>query len=96
MGNHLQAHLYGEFRNDIPAKPHHSKEMICITNKSHPDQLALPIFKGCDTLWKGFKDTVSRMPNENFLGTRNLALKEEMPYEWKTFKEAHDIALNFA
>jgi hypothetical protein len=50
---------------------------------------------GCTTLNAGFAQTVARLPEENFLGTRNKDLPG-MPYEWKTFKQIDTLAENFA
>jgi len=81
----VPTHQYAFFREDKPATPGHSPELICIQNKDHPDKYADGTFKGCQTLDQAIKYALNHHPNENFLGTRQKD-KEGMPYEWKTYK----------
>ena len=50
---------------------------------------------GCETILDCFEYSVKRVPNRQFLGTRNLN-KEGKPYEWKTFKEVSELKDNLA
>jgi long-chain acyl-CoA synthetase len=96
MGNQPSTkYQYAFFREDIPPKAGHSKELVCIQNKDHPGQVAPPIFKGCKTLWEGFTYALNKFPSEKFLGTRNKD-KDGLPYEWKTFHEVGVLASQFA
>lgn len=82
--NPTSTYQYAIFREDIPQKPGYSKELICIANKNHPDQVVTPVYNGFTTIWEGFENTVKRFGNRQFLGTRNKN-KQGGPYEWKTF-----------
>jgi hypothetical protein len=67
----------------------------CIANKDHPDEVTPAECNGCRTLDAGFRKTVERMGDEQFLGTRNKD-KEGKPYEWKTYAEIDELAESFA
>lgn len=48
-----------------------------------------------DTLYKAFKRSVTRFPNNNFLGTRDEK-QDGRPYVWKTWRECDTISTNLA
>jgi hypothetical protein len=48
-----------------------------------------------DTVLKAFKRSVSRFPDNNFLGTRDPT-QEGSPYVWKSWKQCDQITDNFA
>ena len=75
--------------------PGYTRELINITNIDNPDARVPTHYRGCKTLWEGFKQTVDTMPDENFLGTRNSS-KEGRPYEWKTYQEIESLSGKFA
>lgn len=52
-------------------------------------------YEGNKTIWDAYMKTLKKFPNHKHLGTRNFD-KEGAPYEWKTFREVHDLAINFA
>jgi hypothetical protein len=47
-----------------------SKDIISYKYRNNPAQLDNVVHKGCDTLWKCFKRTVWRQPNDPFMGER--------------------------
>jgi len=47
-----------------------TKDIIAYSNKNDPSNLDRTVHKGCDTLWKCFKRTVWRTPDNYFLGER--------------------------
>lgn len=84
------------------AKPtDRSKDIISYKYRNDPVSLDDVCHKGCDTIWKCFKRTVWRQPNDPFLGERkplnqsiiqekyNLSrANEELgEYQWQTWEE---------
>jgi hypothetical protein len=50
-------------------------------------------YNGLQTMWEGFERTVKRVPNNRFLGTRNVVTDDgKRSYSWKTFSEVHPIS----
>ena len=66
-----------------------------IANVKNPDRYIDAKPNGCSTLHECFEYTVKRIPNRQFLGTRNES-KEGKPYEWKTFREIAIIREHFS
>jgi hypothetical protein len=63
--------VYAIFDPLQKSKPENrSKDIISFKNKNNPSRLDTVNNKGCDTIWKCFKRTVWRLPNEAFLGER--------------------------
>ena len=85
---------YGYWRTDKPKEDGFSHELIStdsakITKDGQTDLdtlEALP-FPGVDTLLKGFKRNVERIPNNDMLGTR-VGDK----YEWQTWAQVDERA----
>jgi long-chain acyl-CoA synthetase len=48
-----------------------------------------------NTVLDAFRKTVKRIPNHEYLGTRNPDL-EGRPYEWMTWQEVHDLSENMS
>jgi hypothetical protein len=65
-------------------EPGFSQELICNVNENPNEYKATP-YPGEDTMLKSFKRTVKRLPDLEWLGSRNPAV-EGRPYEWKTWK----------
>lgn len=69
----------------------------CNYNKDHPEELAKPEINGMVTLLDAFKNTLLRVPNHRFLGTRNETDAEgTRVYSWKTFQEVAAIMEDLA
>lgn len=58
--------------------------------KTHEDVETLP-FKGVDTMLKAFRRTVQRIPNLEFMGTR-----DGDQYKWITWKETAHTCEHFS
>lgn len=91
----MTQYQYGIFREDIPQKAGHSKELICIANKDKPDYLAPGEIHGCKTWHEMFQRAVKKWPNNQFLGTRNKKI-DGNPYEWRTYREVDEIKEHLA
>ena len=83
---------YGYWRTDKPAESGFSHELIStdtakILDKTDLDTLEALPFEGVDTIFKGFKRNVERIPNNDMLGTRNGDR-----YEWKTWAQVDERA----
>ena len=52
-------------------------------------------FQGVDTIWKAFKHTVGRLPDSQYLGSRDPTQPGE-PYVWKTWREVDEIVEDMA
>jgi len=71
-----------------------TKDLIAYKNIHYPHQLDRTVELGCDTLWKCFKRTAWRYPNNPFLGVRKKITGfggSKMgatygEYQWQTFK----------
>ena len=66
-----------------------------IFNKDENDFKEIP-YPGIDTIWKAFKNTVNRIPDEFFLGTRDYTVDKSGPYVWKTWREVSIMADDYA
>jgi hypothetical protein len=95
---------YAEVRVDKQADPGHSREIVCINS----DPSVYDHFENWDytidgetTILGHLKKQVRNRPDRDWLGTRPpLGTKNEKgeplfgPYEWITFKQVDDIAIN--
>ncbi len=71
--------------------------MICEKHKDCPDFVDIGDYNGLQTMWEAFERTVKRVPNNRFLGTRNVVTDDgKRSYSWKTFSEVHQLANEFA
>jgi hypothetical protein len=64
-------------------------------NIENPDEVMKAEYRGCNTLWNGFKQTVQTMPDENFLGTRGTE-ENDKGYKWQTYKQIDEKVSSFA
>ena len=96
---------YANFRTDKPASAGYSAELISrrVEPKYFDDLGAQPSENYHPTLYAQFKSTVSAMPNEPFLGTRERLAEVDAKgkpvfgeYQWKTFGEVDRIAMNLS
>lgn len=65
-------HKYAELNKKGPKKEGYSHEICSVVNLAHPEQTTDANHNGCETIWEGWDQTRKRVPNANFLGTRNL------------------------
>ena len=83
--------FYSSWNDNVPQEPGFTKEMISSDTppSADLDSLEMLPFPGVDTLSKAFQRTVSRIPNNNWLGVR-----EGNSYEnnWISFKTAAQIS----
>jgi len=87
---------YGFWRTEKQKELGFSHELIScdfehIKHQTTMDKLESLPEPGMDTLVKGFETNVKRMPDQEFLGTRN-----GNHYEWMTFKQVDRAVKNFA
>jgi hypothetical protein len=98
---------YGFFREDKPAEPGFSKELISMDykkfeSKTTMDELNCWPHEGVDTLIKGLERIEKATPNHPLLGTKvsagtkNAAGDEEFKYEWMPIKEVMDTSKQLA
>ena len=59
-------------------------------NKDEKDFKEVPQ-EGIDTVWKCFKMQVNRIPEREWLGSRDFKNYARGPYIWKTWTEINDI-----
>jgi hypothetical protein len=67
----------------------------CITNKDRPEYLPQTELEGKNNIYEFYKETVQRIPDHPWLGTRNKN-KEGKPYEWKKLREVDEAKEQFA
>ena len=86
---------YGFWRTDKPKEPGFSHELISCDYEQIKDKTSMDELEcypaGVNTIVKAFERNVKRIPEQEFLGTRN-----NDHYEWLTFKQTHRLVLNFA
>ena len=87
---------YGFWRTDKPKEAGFSHELIScdfekIKHKTSMDKLECLPEPGMDTLLKAFEANVKRIPDREFLGTR-----EGDHYEWISWKQAQRAAFNLS
>jgi hypothetical protein len=97
---------YGKFRDDKPAKPGYSKELVSVNmNPACYEDISKIVpteHRDCDTLLKHFERHAKDRPTAPFLGQRPETNKSAKgndrfgPYEWKTFGEIKTISENVA
>ena len=69
---------------------------VCRSTKcTSPESSIDTVEEGVVTILKGFQRSVKRIPNSNFLGTRDEK-QEGRPYKWKTYSEADEISTALA
>jgi long-chain acyl-CoA synthetase len=83
---------YAYWRDDKPKEEGFSHELIStdtakILDRTTLDSLEALPYEGVDTILKGFKRNVERIPNHDMLGTR-VGDK----FEWKTWAQVDDQA----
>ena len=61
----------------------------------NPDDFKRLAYDGVDTIWASFQHQVQRIPNAEFLGSRDFT-QEGAPYVWKTWKQVDDIVNDLA
>lgn len=56
-----------------------TKNIVNIQNKNFPKRLTTVVHKGCNTIWRSFKRSVWRHPDNPFLGWRNKNVESILP-----------------
>lgn len=75
-------------------EPGFSPHLVSYVNED-PKTLTGPAEEDIPTIVHAFKKTAKRIPNSNFLGTRDDQ-QEGRPYVWRTFKQCEDYVDNLA
>lgn len=83
---------YAYWRTDKPKDNGYSHELISyetepLLGKSDLETLDFEPFEGVNTVLKAIRRTVQRIPENNFLGTRDGA-----EYKWTSWKDAYATA----
>ena len=65
-----------------------------VLNKDENDYKQQPA-PGVETIWDAFKHSRERLPNENFLGSRDPT-QEGSPYVWKTWAQVDTLVNQLA
>ena len=97
---------YAKFREDKPAQPGYTKELISVlVPEDQYDSMVTEkaeLYR-CSTVWDLFQRQVSNRGNTPFLGSRHKtgAFDEKMtpvfgPYEWLTFNQINITAKRLA
>ena len=71
----VRPHDYAKFRDDKPAEPGFSRELINsrVDPKYYDNLEGIPYLNTeCETLYQHFKKHVAERPNDPFMGTRRL------------------------
>jgi long-chain acyl-CoA synthetase len=108
MGNNQVTYAYE--RENVPKKVGETRPWRHISLDPEED-LVCELYPGVDTIKKAFLRSVERYPDERYLGVREplgtemkvnaRTKKEELinlvgEYQWKTYKEVHDLVLPLA
>ena len=93
MGNQTPTVQYARFIEGTEEKGF-SQELVSIHN---PDQNTYKqeYHEGMDTIWKQFKMTSRKFPNNEWMASRDKS-QEGSPYVWKTFRQIEEIVDNLA
>jgi hypothetical protein len=95
--------IFDPMQNHKPAG--RSKDIISYKHRNNPTLLDTVIYTGCDTIWKSFKRTVWRQPNDPFIGERRPKITSPVKekynlqnpvgelgdYQWQTFSETDEV-----
>ena len=91
---HSSKYTYGIWRTDKPKEDGFSHELISpdsyqktFIEQTNLDELFVPPFPGVDTITKALQRNAERIPNNDWLGTRN-----GNKYEWMTFRDAYETS----
>ena len=91
-----QKRCYGYWRTDKEKVPGYSHELISrdsqvlLDKGDDLDKLDSVEFEGVDTIIKALDRTLERIPNHDWMGTRNGDT-----YDWLTYREGMELAKNF-
>lgn len=87
---------YARFRDDVPAKPGYSRELIALTvDPKYYDKMdeQPPYIEGCYTYLDYFERHVNTRPNDSFLGYRPKQADGSFgPYDWISYKQVQTQA----